>query len=312
MIRLAGKWAALILAFGVALPAQTAVRVRADNDAFNFWKAPYDRPDEEYSSGVRLAFDYDGPVTWMKQYHLCDPRGEVCIQQHTRTVGQDIYTAARHIGDPIAQPGARPDAGILWVQESERDARPYRLDEASITLGVTGKPSLAEPLQKFFHGLSPRFQRPVDWSRQIPFEPAFGASYDRHALTEYHGVQLMPHGGGALGSLLTEVRGGAGVRGGWNLAHPWMPTEVSSRVELAFFGDVTLRGVIRDETLTGDLFRRSERVALKPLVTEGLIGLSVRHGRALMSYVAHSNSPEYKTRVGSHEWSTIQIEWRLQ
>ena len=31
------------------------VDVRADNDAFNFWQAPWNRPDEEYTSGVRLT-----------------------------------------------------------------------------------------------------------------------------------------------------------------------------------------------------------------------------------------------------------------
>jgi hypothetical protein len=303
---------ALSLLWCARLPAQTAVRVRADNDAFNFWQPPYDRPDEEYSSGVRLSFDFDGPVAWMKRLstltHACD----ACIQQHTQTLGQDIYTAARHIGDPVAQPGARPDAGVLWMQDAQRDAQPYRLDETSVTVGVTGQPSLAEPLQKFFHSLSPRFQRPVDWSRQIPFEPVFDVAYDRRSLTEYHGVQIQPHGGGALGTLLTELRGGIEGRAGWNLAHPWMPAPVSTRTEVAFFGDATLHGVVRNETLTGDFFRRSERVSARPFVLETFAGFSVRRGRAALSFVAHSTGAEYYTRPTSHQWSTMQIEWRLK
>lgn len=311
---ISSKIAALGLLWCAALPAQTAIRVRADNDAFNFWQPPYDRPDEEYSSGVRLSLDYDGPTAWMKRFgeraHVsCDAKADKCVQLHTRTLGQDIYTAARHIDDPLPEPGSRPDAGVLWVQEAERDARPFRLDETSITLGVTGEPSLAQPMQQFFHGLSPGFQRPVDWSRQLPFEPVFGIGYDRHVLSDYNGVQLQPHFGGAVGSLLTEVRGGVGARGGWNLLHPWMPSPLPTSAEVAFFGDASLRGVLRDETLTGSVLRRSERVAVKPFVLESQVGFSVRYWRGTFAYVVHSTGPEYTTRSGSHLWSTLQIEW---
>ena len=293
------------------LHAQTAVRVRADNDAFNFWQPPYDRPDEEYSSGVRLSLDYDGPAEWMKRFANfnvgCDAGR--CVQ-HTRTLGQDIYTAARHIDDPLPGPGSRPDAGVLWVQESQRDARPFRYDEFSITIGVTGEPSLARPMQQFFHGLSPGFQRPIDWSHQLPFEPVFDVAYDRRTLTQSHGVQIEPHAGGSVGNLLTEVRGGIGARVGWNVQHPWMPTGSASRAEVAVFGDATLRGVLRDETLTGDLFRRSERVSVRPFVLESQLGFSVRYRQGALSYVAHATGAEYTTRTGTHAWSTIQIEWR--
>ena len=155
---------ALSLLCCASLPAQTAVRVRADNDAFNFWQPPYDRPDEEYSSGVRLSFEYAGPATWVKQLGrfaaVCDTKADGCVQQHTRTLGQNIYTAARHIDDPLPEPGSRPDAGVLWIEEVAQDARPFRRDEVTVRVGVTGEPSLARPMQQFFHGLSPGFQRP--------------------------------------------------------------------------------------------------------------------------------------------------------
>ena len=48
--------------------AQSAVRTRIDNDAFNFWLGPWDRPDEEYSSGVRIAADWAGPAFWSKRF----------------------------------------------------------------------------------------------------------------------------------------------------------------------------------------------------------------------------------------------------
>jgi len=58
---------AAVIVFVCAMAAGNAsaqqlqsVSVRADNDAFNFWQAPYRRPDEEYTSGVRGSLVFFG------------------------------------------------------------------------------------------------------------------------------------------------------------------------------------------------------------------------------------------------------------
>jgi hypothetical protein len=121
----------------VTAPAQSAVRARVDNDAFNVWLGPWDRPDEEYSNGVRLSVDWAGPAFWWKRFDHdalgCATGRDRCVS-HTLMLGQDIYTAARQIGEPLSPVCSRPDAGLLWLQESERVARDDRLDEFSITI----------------------------------------------------------------------------------------------------------------------------------------------------------------------------------
>ena len=197
----------------------SAVRERADNDAFNFWQPPWSRPDEEYTSGVRLSVDYAGPAWWSHVGSDGDCRGAV-MRCSTRTfsLGQDVYTAERHLNEPTARPGSRPDAG--W-------------------------------------------QRPIDWSRQLPFEPGLVASYDQRryiALSGSNrdrGAELKPHAGASLGSILTEI------------------------------------------------------VTIRSAVAEYQAGVSASWGRLGVVFVAHQDGPEYIARTTAHQWSTIELEWRL-
>ncbi len=296
-------------------PAQSAVRTRADNDAFNFWLAPWDRPDEEYSSGVRLSVDWAGPTFWTKAFDHdalgCSKGRERCVAR-TLTLGQDIYTAARHIDEPVPPAGSRPDAGLLWLQEAERIARADRLDELSITLGVTGEPGLASSIQRIVHGYAPGWQRPIDWSRQLPFEPVVGFAYDQRRLVALGDLELQPHAGATVGNLLTEARAGLGMRGGWNLREPFRPLSPTRRVELAFTGDATLRAVAWNEVLSGRMFSgASPHVTLRPLVPEFQLGVVARYGPGALSYVVHQTGAEYTTRTTAHQWSTIQVEWQF-
>jgi hypothetical protein len=106
--------APLVLCLGaVTAPAQSAVRARVDNDAFNVWLGPWDRPDEEYSNGVRLSVDWAGPAFWWKRFDHdalgCATGRDRCVS-HTLMLGQDIYTAARQIGEPLSPVCSRPVA----------------------------------------------------------------------------------------------------------------------------------------------------------------------------------------------------------
>ena len=42
--------------------------IRADNDAFNFWKAITDRPDKEYTNGDEVSFEISSAPWWGKQF----------------------------------------------------------------------------------------------------------------------------------------------------------------------------------------------------------------------------------------------------
>ena len=295
--------------------AQTAVRVRVDNDAFNFWQPPWDRPDEEYSNGVRVSADYQGLPFWALWMKRDNKKSVTCIAARDRcvdqswTLGQDIYMATRQPGDPTPLAGSRPDAGVLWLQHVLRIAHPERLDELGVTIGVTGEPALASTFQRIAHGIASGWTRPIDWSKQLPFEPVFAVTYDVHGLARMGGLELQPHGGASFGNLLTEARAGLGARTGWNLASPFLPVAANNDYGVAVVADITARAVAWNETLSGTVFRPSPHVPLRPLVAEWQIGISARLKQATFSYIVHQTGAEYTTRTSPHQWSSLQVTW---
>ena len=292
--------------------AQRSVTVRADNDAFNFWQAPWNRPDEEYTSGVRLIFDFAGNAPWARRGletpAACTDPLRACAE-HSYSLGQDIYTAVRSRLQPEPLPGARPDAGVLWLSSSNRRSTTNRVTELRWTVGVTGKPALAAPLQRFFHNVAPGFNGPIDWSKQMSAEPVFAASYDLRLLRTAGALRVQPHAGASLGNLLTEGRAGVGLRAGRSIHVPrWMSADDRS-LTWSVLGDATVRGVARNETLSGTFFRPSAHVALRPVVTELQLGTTLRWRELGVSWTAHQTSAEYGARRGPHAWSTLEASW---
>jgi lipid A 3-O-deacylase len=312
-----GRLAMLALVCASAADAQTVVHVRVDNDAFNFWQQPWDRPDEEYSSGVRLSADFRGLpfwAFWMKRGPMmsapCARPRERCADQ-SWTLGQDIYTAPRKTGDQTPLPGSRPDAGLFWLQSMLRIARAERLDELGLTIGVTGEPALASTFQRIAHSIASGWTQPVDWTSQLPFEPVFGVAYDSYRLARVGVLELQPHAGASLGNLLTEARVGLGARVGWNMLPPFLSAATEADYGVTVAADATARGVVWNETLSGTLFRASQHVTLRPLVAEWQIGVSARLKQLTLSYVVHQTGAEYTAMTAPHQWSSLQAAWEF-
>jgi len=288
------------------------VSVRADNDAFNFWQAPWNRPDEEYTSGVRATLDFVGGASWAGRRRGasgdCPGALDACAH-HSYAVGQDIYTAVRSRAQPAPLPGARPDAGILWFAASNTFVHARRMTELRWTVGVTGKPALAAQLQRFFHDVAPGWNGPIDWTKQLPAEPVLAVSYDQRLLRTVGAVDLQPHAGASVGNLLTEVRAGLAARAGGDVHLPRWVSAGSRPVSWVLVGDATLRGVARSEALSGTFFRPSDGVALRPLVADLQAGVTVRWRGLGLSWMAHQTGAEYVTRHGPHAWSTLEAAW---
>ncbi len=305
-------WVALLFVLPGEAQAQRAVTVRADNDAFNFWQLPWARPDEEYTSGVRLTSQYAGAAPWARrlEHALGGCRGASApCSSHTYAIGQDIYTAVRAADAPVAEPGGRPDAGVLWLAATTRVERQSALTELGWTVGVTGKPSLAQSMQQLFHDMAPSFNRPIAWGEQVPAEPVFAASLDTRRLAHAGVLEIQSHGGASLGTLLTEARAGVALRLGTHLMHPWMLESSGNALHLTIEGDATARAVARNEVLNGAFFRHSVRVTPRPLVTELQGGLRVRWRMFEGAWMAHQTSAEYVTRRTPHVWSTLEASW---
>jgi hypothetical protein len=306
---------------GAAAQSLLATRVRADNDAFDFWVAPWSRPDEEYTSGVRGTLEYAGEPWWnawlLAPVPHCGTGAGARCSTKAFTIGQDIYTAARGAGDRGTAPGSRPNAGWLFLEESGRVATAGRLDESGIALGVTGEPALARVMQRVAHGYAAAYNRPVDWSHQLPAEPGLVIRYERTQRLRLagsdagFGMTMEPHAGGSLGNILTEAKAGARMRLGFGVRHPWLPVASPREAGFSLFADATMHGVVRNEFLAGTMFRASEHVRERPWVSTYEAGFTLRWRQLAATYRANRVAPEYFTRTQSHAWSSVEAEWRV-
>jgi hypothetical protein len=257
----------------MAVPLGTAIAqgsraftIRADNDAFDFWMLPWNRPDEEYTSGVHLTYEGGDAPRWARRFlqdhPVCSTNAMACRSSRME-LGQDIYTPSVSPDDPHASPGARPNAGWLYLTQAARVVSPTRFNELAITLGVTGPPSLGHLTQEIAHHAAPSFNRPTDWTHQIGFEPGLIVRYEqrRRAVLgslEGFGADVVPYAAGSLGNVIVAAEGGFDARLGWRLAAPWLPT--NSGFNVAVTAGASVQGVARSLFLDGNSFRDGPRV----------------------------------------------------
>lgn len=306
--------AAAVVAFAGDARAQTqplpqTVTLRIDNDAFNFWTTPWERPDGEYTSGVHITYEGGAAPRWAPSFLRAGvPCSFDLTACHTRRleIGQDIYTPLLRKDNP-PPPTARPNAGWLYVSQSALSLKSGRSDELTVALGVTGPPSLARFTQELAHSAAPEFNRPIDWSRQIAFEPGVIVRYERkqRAFTagEKLGVDLIPSFAASVGNVVTDAEIGLQSRTGINLRHPWLPQ--TGPTELALTGSVSTRLVVRDLFLDGNTFRPELRVGHRPIVTTGDLSLELRHKRLRLIYRTVTTSRAYDGGPRWHPWSSM-------
>jgi hypothetical protein len=280
------------------------VRVTADNDQFNFWRAPGQRPDEDYSQGLRLE--------WQSRRVPSGIRTRLCATTACASnfqVGQEIYTPVNDAPQPI--PGERPYAGWLYGRGSFKAATHRHRGSFSAVVGVTGPASLAEQVQTSFHHLYPKYRQPMGWAYQLPTEVSFGLSADkewfmRGRADSPHWTDLEPRIAANVGTLKTAVEGRALVRAGWHLSHPWL-VDSARFAEVYLFAGPTAEFVARDLFLDGTTFQESVSVERVPFVASWERGINARLGRVTLGYRAVTTSHRYKTQPVSHTFGRISL-----
>jgi len=295
-------------AFAQATPRTLAIRT--DNDAFDFWMRPWNRPDYEYTSGVHITYDGGDAPRWARPFldrtRTCVTRMSSCRAGRLE-LGQDIYTRDGHITDSAQLRIARPSAGWLYLAQSARALHENRAHDLTIALGVTGKPSLAQLTQRLAHAAAPAFNRPTDWSRQISFEPGVIVRYDHRRRAAMSagalGVDLIPRIGASVGNVLTAAEAGLQVRTGWHLPHPWLPS--GERAAITLLVGATAQAIGRNMFLDGNTFRDGPRVGHETFVGLGEAGIELRYRWLTAAYRAVSESRAYAAGPKWHPWASM-------
>lgn len=292
-----------------SLPRTLTLRI--DNDAFDFWMLPWNRPDEEYTSGVHITLDGGDAPRWARRalarLQPCAVGASEC-RTGRMEIGQDIYTPSVSQDSGRAAPGARPNGGWLYLSQGARWLSERRSSELTIALGVTGEPSLARFTQRLAHDAAPQFNRATDWSRSIGFEPGAIVRFERRARGvlangEAFGADVIPRGSIAAGNIRTAAEAGFQLRAGWHLSHPWLP--VARTPELSVFAGGFGQAVARDIFLDGNSFRAGPRVGHRPFIGAGEMGLSIRYGAFDLGYRATNETRSWSGGPTWHPWGTL-------
>ncbi|MFL5386596.1 MAG: lipid A deacylase LpxR family protein [Longimicrobiaceae bacterium] len=272
-------------------PAGAQARLVVENDLFAPHPLDQKAQDRDYTAGTRLSWTSSSSGWWAKPLGVGDS-----ARLATRwELGQEIYTP--RIDAAVLPPGERPYAGWLYGAMTAEATKGARTRSLTLQLGVTGPPSLAEPVQKEIHRIG-GFEKPLGWNSQLPFEPGVVARYgESWVLARDLGgtvAEAGPEWEVALGNVLTGAR--AGLHG--RIAHRGVYASAAVREDW----------VGRNLFLDGSTFQDGPRVEKLAFVPQAEVGVGARIGWLGIGYRTVYRGREYRTQRKAHAWGSISLE----
>lgn len=287
---------ALLVLGGGSASAQ--VQVVVDNDLFGIRGADDPPPDYEYTHGLS--------VSWDARHGAGAPGGGVRWE-----VGQRIYTPRRDAAEPV--PGERPYAGWLYAAWERVGTTERTRSRLRVEAGVTGPPSLAEPVQNAIHALA-GYQRQLGWAHQLGFEPGIAASYGREhrvvAIGRASGprLEVLPSWAVRAGNVRTGAEAGVRARGEFRTGDVWTGTGAARGVSGWVEAAVRQEAVVRDLFIDGNTFaRRSPGLERRTWVAQGEAAFGIRWRRTELEYRHVLRGREYETQAEPHPYGSIRI-----
>ena len=319
--------------------AVPGTQVTGENDALDVWLPQKQRPDGEYTNGLRVSISRSTAPLWGRLVPSAAPctgmesSGQRCLTTEF-AIAQQMYTPeplnhrASQLGEedapddsiisaPIA--GDRPFAGWLHADVTANILSEKRLTSFGIAAGFTGAQSGAEALQKGFHDLINQVD-PPGWRYQLGFRPAANLSYTDHlraalVATDGHDfADIIPSWSAQLGNARTSAYGDVVARLGYHVAHPWSPA-ARRRAGARDFG-IWLYGGVRESLVVYDqLLDRSYTkndttfsVSRIPWVNSYNFGIAVRRHSLTIAFGGTHEGKEYRSEeVPNHSYGTITV-----
>jgi hypothetical protein len=320
----------------VAAHAQAVpgTQVTGENDALDIWLPQKQRPDGEYTNGLRVSLSGSMAPLWGRLVRSASPcTGRETPAQRCLTtelaIAQQIYTpeplnhravdSSGEIVVPAPVAGDRAFAGWLHADATANIISEKRLTSFGIVAGITGAQSGAEALQRGFHQIIDQTQTP-GWRYQLGLHPAGNVSYTDHlraSLTSLDGrdfADLVPSWSAQLGNARSSAYGEVVARLGYHLAHPWSPA-ARERAGARDFGIWLYAGVRESFVAYDQLLDRSyvkndstfsvERI---PWVNSYQFGIAVRRHSLTIAFGGTHDAKEYRTEeVPNHSYGTISV-----
>jgi len=223
----------------------------------------------------------------------------------------------------------RPYAGFSYFSAGIHRVSFHKLDSLEITVGLVGRHSYAEDIQKTFHKWI-NSAEPMGWQNQLHDEPVLNVSFDRKwkiFQKEFSGlgIDLIPRAGVSIGNALTEAGAGAQIRFGWHLpddfgTYPIMfgsesnvpgnqPPAAESRGRFGanLFLGANGHAVLRNIFLDGNTFRDSHSVDKRHFVADYIGGIVVIVKKVKISYSYVSRSKEFKTQIKNQHFGSVSV-----
>lgn len=215
------------------------------------------------------------------------------------------------------------------------------LDTREVTLGVIGPLSLARQTQDVVHDVI-GVERFRGWDHQLKNEPAVQLAFEQkyrddrggRAIVAGLSADTIRSVGVRLGNIETSAAAGVEGRIGWNLPNDFGSYPIRPGVEnrppsraaqqeraqaqgfarpdgVHLFAAFEMRLVLHDFSLDGNLFRSSHSVARRPVVAQGVLGISVHglvrgHGMRL-ALMRVKRSREFEQQGPSHSYAAVAL-----
>lgn len=279
------------------------------------------RTDRYYTNGIKFG---GGAPFDMLQLPAAELLGQLAPASGGKPhlglfVGQNLYTPRSiKLGPP--QPFDRPWAAWLYLGGVAQRVKENRLDTVELDLGLVGPSALGREVQSGWHKLIGAPQ-PMGWHNQIPNEPAFLVSWltkSKYLVGSGWGIdmEVVPHGGATLGTVMTLARAGGIVRfgrhmtgfgpdtiepGGAMLQNLRRDTEPgrAQGLEGYFFLGLDHRLIAHNIFLDGTVFRASPSVSRRPHVYDLTAGFSMRIDAVRVSVTRVRRSEEFHAAAAS-------------
>lgn len=308
--------ATIVLAVAAPSVAQNDVRRRT---MLRFFQENDDLPpdigtDKNYTEAFRVGIEKNyriWPLRWLKGKHECADEKAVTMDPDAPCaatglfLGQQFYTPDDITVETLI-PNDRPYAGWLYGGLVYRELTGNTAAITELTVGVTGEPALAEPVQKRWHAIV-NAAEPRGWDHQLSTRLGIIATHERRLALDAsesstNWLEVVPYFGFSAGNIVTWGYSGTQVKIGWNISRDWTQHGIRPRIgrnrelivpedfELYVIADTEARVIAYNYFLDAAKHHDLKR---HDLVADAGIGVGFRYKRFSVSYRTVFIGPEY-------------------